>query len=84
MTEKIGVVGIGHAKFGKRTDATIRELAHEAVKPALEDAGLTTADIDAAVIVTESGYVYRGVDLLEYTETYGHIAGHRDRLAHER
>jgi acetyl-CoA C-acetyltransferase len=50
LAEKIGVVGIGHAKFGKRTDATIRELAHEAVKPALEDAGITTADIDAAVI----------------------------------
>lgn len=50
MTEKIGVVGIGHAKFGKRTDATIRELAHEAVKPALEDAGISTADIDASVI----------------------------------
>lgn len=50
MTEKIGVIGIGHARFGKRTDATIRELAHEAVEPALEDAGIATADIDAAVI----------------------------------
>jgi acetyl-CoA C-acetyltransferase len=50
LTKKVGVVGIGHAKFGKRTDATIRELAHEAVKPALEDAGITTKDIDAAVI----------------------------------
>jgi acetyl-CoA C-acetyltransferase len=50
LTEKVGVVGIGHAKFGKRTDATIRELAFEAVKPALEDAGITTKEIDAAVI----------------------------------
>jgi len=50
MTEKVGVVGIGHAKFGKRADATIRELAHEAVKPALEDAGITTTDIDASII----------------------------------
>ena len=50
MTDKIGVVGIGHAKFGKRTDATIRELAYEAVKPALEDAKLTTAEIDASVV----------------------------------
>jgi len=50
LTGKVGVVGIGHAKFGKRTDATIRELAHEAVKPALEDAGITTAEIDASVI----------------------------------
>jgi len=50
LTDKIGVVGIGHAKFGKRTDATIRELAYEAVKPALEDAKLTTAEIDASVV----------------------------------
>jgi len=50
LTQKIGVVGIGHAKFGKRTDATIRELAHEATIPALEDAGITTTDIDASVI----------------------------------
>jgi len=50
LTERVAVVGIGHAKFGKRTDVTIRELAHEAVKPALEDAGITTAEIDASVI----------------------------------
>lgn len=50
MTEKVGVVGIGHAKFGKRNDATIRELAHEAAIPALEDAEITTAEIDASVI----------------------------------
>ena len=50
MSEKVAVVGIGHAKFGKRADATIRELAHEAVAPALEDAKLTTAEIDASVI----------------------------------
>lgn len=46
----MAVVGIGHAKFGKRTDATIRELAAEAVAPALEDAKLTTAEVDASVI----------------------------------
>jgi len=50
LTGKIGVVGIGHAKFGKRTDVTIRELAYEAVKPALEDAKLTTVEIDASVV----------------------------------
>jgi len=50
LADRVAVVGIGHAKFGKRTDATIRELAHEAVAPALEDAKLTTAEIDASVI----------------------------------
>jgi len=50
LTEKVGIVGIGHAKLGKRTDATLRELAHEAVTPALEDAGVYTKDIDASVV----------------------------------
>jgi len=47
---RVGIVGVGHARFGKRSDATIRELAHEAVVPALEDAGITARDLDASVI----------------------------------
>jgi acetyl-CoA C-acetyltransferase len=50
LNERVGIVGIGHAKFGKRTDATIRELAHEAVTPALEDAGNCANEIDAVVV----------------------------------
>jgi len=46
----VGIIGIGHAKFGKRTDATLRELAHEAVTRALEDAKINVKDIDASVI----------------------------------
>lgn len=50
MSGKVGIVGVGHTRFGRRTDVTIRELAHEAVAPALEDAGVTTAEIDASVV----------------------------------
>jgi len=50
LTGKVGIVGVGHAKFGKRTDVTLRELAHEAVKPALEDAEIDLKDIDASVV----------------------------------
>jgi len=50
MLPKVGIVGIGHSKFGKRSDATIRELAHEAAWPALEDAGITIGDVDASVV----------------------------------
>lgn len=50
MTQKVGIVGIGHTKFGKRTDATLRELAYEAVTRALEDAKINVKDIDASVI----------------------------------
>jgi acetyl-CoA C-acetyltransferase len=50
LTQKVGIVGIGHSKFGKRTDVTLRELAYEAVTRALEDAKINVKDIDASVI----------------------------------
>jgi len=42
---KVAVVGVGHSKFGDRSDVNICELAFEAVKPALEDAGLAAKEI---------------------------------------
>jgi len=48
---KIGVVGIGHGKFGRRSDATVQELAFEAFRLAMEDTGdLDRKDIDATII----------------------------------
>jgi acetyl-CoA C-acetyltransferase len=43
---KVAVIGAGCSKFGARTDVTISELAFEAVKPSLEDAGLAAADME--------------------------------------
>jgi acetyl-CoA C-acetyltransferase len=47
---RVGVVGIGHGIFGRRSDATVQELAFEAYREALQDAGIGPADIDASVI----------------------------------
>jgi acetyl-CoA C-acetyltransferase len=47
---RVAVVGAGHGKFGKRNDASLRELAYEAVMPALEDADITQEDIEAGVV----------------------------------
>ena len=48
---KVGIVGIGHGKFGNRSDATVQELAFEPFKQALEDSqNLTNKDIDALVV----------------------------------
>ena len=47
---RVAVVGAGHGKFGKRNDASLRELAYEAVIPALEDAGITQEGIEAGVV----------------------------------
>ena len=48
---KIGIAGIGHGKFGRRSDATVQELAFEAFRLAMEDTGdLDRKDIDATII----------------------------------
>jgi acetyl-CoA C-acetyltransferase len=50
MRKRIGIIGVGHGVFGRRSDATVQELAFEAFKSALEDAGITREDLDASVI----------------------------------
>jgi acetyl-CoA C-acetyltransferase len=46
----VAIVGIGHAKFGVRTDVTVSELAWEAIRLALEDARLKPKEIDFCVV----------------------------------
>ena len=47
---RVGIVGIGHTVFGRRSDATVQELAFEAYRDALADADLDPQLIDASVI----------------------------------
>ena len=51
---RIGIVGLGHTVFGRRTDATVQELAFEAFAAALADAGLERDAIEASVIAARS------------------------------
>jgi acetyl-CoA C-acetyltransferase len=47
---KVGIIGIGHSSFGRRSDATVQEIAFEAFRAALQDAQIERKDIDASVI----------------------------------
>ena len=47
---RVGVIGVGHGTFGRRSDATVQELAFEAFRAAMEDAGIERKDLDASVI----------------------------------
>jgi acetyl-CoA C-acetyltransferase len=48
---KVGIIGVGHGKFGNRSDATVQELAFEPFKQAIEDThNLRRKDIDAMVV----------------------------------
>jgi acetyl-CoA C-acetyltransferase len=47
---RVGIIGLGHGAFGRRSDATVQELAFEAFREAMEDAGIERSRIDASVI----------------------------------
>ncbi|MFQ6034205.1 MAG: thiolase domain-containing protein [Candidatus Bipolaricaulia bacterium] len=51
---RVAIVGIGHSRFGQRSDASLRELAFEAVKSCLEDADLPLQDVESMVVSVAS------------------------------
>jgi acetyl-CoA C-acetyltransferase len=53
---RMGIVGVGHTKFGKRSDASLRELAFEAYSAALDDADLDSSRVDGSVICSATHY----------------------------
>jgi len=65
MAELCGVIGIGQTKYdAKRIDVSMPGLLREAALRALEDAGLTFADIDA-VVIGKAPDMFEGVMLPE-------------------
>ncbi|MHC4548833.1 MAG: thiolase domain-containing protein [Planctomycetota bacterium] len=53
---RIGVIGAGHGRFGRRSDATVQELAFEPFREALEDARISREEIDASVVAAVPEY----------------------------
>jgi len=53
---KVAIIGVGHSKFGKRSDASLRELAFEAYRAALGDAEIESKTIDASLVCSATHY----------------------------
>ena len=53
---KVGIIGVGQRAFVRGYPGSIRELAFEGFKDALEDAQIGTKDIDASVICSAPEY----------------------------
>jgi acetyl-CoA C-acetyltransferase len=53
---RVAVVGVGHSKFGRRTDVSIGELAFESIKQAVDDAGVDRKDISNVVVGSMGGW----------------------------
>lgn len=47
---KVAVIGVGNSKFGVRSDVNVSELAFEAVRPSLQDAGISAKDVEFVAV----------------------------------
>jgi len=54
--KKVAIVGVGQTKFDRRPDASIREIAFEAFKEAVQDAGIMRGEIEASIICSATHY----------------------------
>lgn len=52
----VAVVGIGHSKFGRRTDVGVAELAFESVKGAIDDCGVDRREIGSVTLGSAGGW----------------------------
>lgn len=52
----MAIIGVGHSKFGRRSDASLRELAFEAYNDAVNDAEVEPSKIDGSVVCSATHY----------------------------
>ncbi|MEM1936981.1 MAG: thiolase domain-containing protein [Candidatus Caldarchaeum sp.] len=53
---EVAIVGVGQSRFGRITDMTLTELAWQAVKKALQDAGITQKDVQMVSFSNVGGW----------------------------
>ncbi|MGQ9460383.1 MAG: thiolase domain-containing protein [Candidatus Bathyarchaeaceae archaeon] len=71
MAKKVAVIGVGHSRFGVRSDATIQEVAFEAVKDAFEDVGIRQKDVELSVVGTAGTRTYELMPAVPINEYIG-------------
>jgi acetyl-CoA C-acetyltransferase len=53
---KVGIIGVGQSKFVRAYPGSIRELAFEGFKEAMQDARISVQDIDASIVCSAPEY----------------------------
>jgi acetyl-CoA C-acetyltransferase len=71
MSRKVAIIGVGNSKFGVRDDALLQEIAFEAVKEALEDAGITQKEIELSVVGSVGTRMYEALPAVPVNEYAG-------------
>ena len=68
---KVAIVGIGHSRFGKRTDVDIAELAFESIKGALDDAGVDRKQVESVTLGSAGGWYEESLPAVVVNEYAG-------------
>ncbi len=68
---RVGIIGVGCSKFGIRDELTVQELAFEAVKEAIQDAGIAREDIELSVAGTAGTRSYELMPAVPINEYCG-------------
>lgn len=74
MPRRVAIIGAGMAKYGVRSDVNIAELAWEAIKEAVKEAGVDLKDVDQVVVGNAGGWSSEplaSIVLLEYAGISG-------------
>jgi acetyl-CoA C-acetyltransferase len=56
MKEEVAIIGVGQSAFVRGYEGSIRELTFEGYREAMEDANLTSKDIDASIVCSAPEY----------------------------
>ncbi len=56
MAKDVAIIGVGQSTFVRNYEGSVRELAYEAFREAIIDAGITPDDIDASIIGSAPEY----------------------------
>ncbi|MCS7117411.1 MAG: thiolase domain-containing protein [Thaumarchaeota archaeon] len=71
MSRRVAIVGIGLTPFGKRSDASISELAFEAGREAIRDAGVDAKDIGFLAVGNAGGWSAEALPAVLISEYLG-------------
>lgn len=84
MARRVGIVAVGQTKYHpNRCDVNEEELAYEAIKPALEAAGLTLSDIDCAVTCSQDFWDGRTISDMNVQHVVGAHMGDEDKVTED-
>jgi acetyl-CoA C-acetyltransferase len=84
MTERVGILAVGQTKYHpERSDASEEELAYEAIKPVLEETGLTLSDMDSAVTCSQDFWDGRTISSMNIQRVVGAHMSHEDKVAED-